>query len=265
VKAVGRLLAFGVGLAGGLALLVGLSMLNRGLWLPMALAIVLTALLYTTPWVRARGLAGVVSLALGSGICWGWLATSGSTLRRFDITYFPTALMSVIALFTSIAALAVVLYLPVKQRPPAWRLVVPVAMTWIVAILSSPAGAASPMMRWLTAHGLSATDAEVVVLGVRKTIHFTFYGMLALAAFSAAHAAKERRDLTFRFGLFFAGAVAAFDELRQMTAVGRTGSAYDVLLDLSGAAFFLWIAHLRTRTKPKKAVKRTASSTKAKS
>lgn len=85
---------------------------------------------------------------------------------------------------------------------------------------------------------------------VRKTAHLLEYAMLGLLAFRAL-----RLSLDTLLGRIAAGAlaltllVAATDETRQALSSTRTGSAYDVALDLSGAllAIGLTLYALRRR------------------
>lgn len=110
----------------------------------------------------------------------------------------------------------------------------------LVAYYSSPAGGAGPMVGFLTrVLGLSPEVAGVVVIVIRKTLHFTFYGVLALASARAIRLSGVGNLRAVNFGLLWALAHAVYDELRQIGEVGRTGSGWDVLLDLAGILAFL--------------------------
>lgn len=89
---------------------------------------------------------------------------------------------------------------------------------------------------------LDQATAEVWVIAVRKAIHFSYYGLLGLAAWASAKSGSLERPIGW--AIFFALTCATFDELRQTTQPGRTGSTLDVLLDVFGAAVCIWIGSL---------------------
>lgn len=91
---------------------------------------------------------------------------------------------------------------------------------------------------------ISPEQAWHLVVGVRKTIHFSAYGLATLAAYrwSTANGAPG----LWR-GIAFTLPLACFDEFRQHFATGREGSPWDVALDMAGAATFLFIAWLIDR------------------
>jgi len=86
---------------------------------------------------------------------------------------------------------------------------------------------------------ISAQHAETLVLIVRKTIHFTFYGLLGWTGFRFAVASGADKRKAIFCGLLMALFFASFDESRQTFFPNRTGSAYDVLLDFVGALTFI--------------------------
>jgi VanZ family protein len=82
---------------------------------------------------------------------------------------------------------------------------------------------------------------------VRKFAHFTEYAVLAFLAVRAfSHSSKyflRRYRFVFAFGLVLV--IASIDEFNQSFEASRTGSALDVLLDISGGITMLaalWIA-----------------------
>ena len=87
---------------------------------------------------------------------------------------------------------------------------------------------------------------------IRKTAHFVEYGilaMLAARAFSGPSSILMRRRWAW-FSIAAVAAVACTDELIQSFLTSRTGSAWDVLLDLSGGLAGLalyYLARLRSR------------------
>lgn len=113
--------------------------------------------------------------------------------------------------------------------PKAWRGAL-VAMLFVVGFVSGGEGAPGGSFSALEGWGLSPDAAYALVLTFRKTVHFTAYGLLAVAAAQAYRAGDARR-----FGVPFALVVASFDEARQAFVTSRSGSAWDVLLDGAGA------------------------------
>lgn len=110
----------------------------------------------------------------------------------------------------------------------------------LVAYYSSSAGGPGSMLGFLTrVLGINPDLAGIIVVVVRKCLHFTFYGILALASARAMRLGGVDAYRTTVFGVLWSLAHACFDELRQTGEVGRTGSGWDVLLDLAGILVFL--------------------------
>jgi len=80
---------------------------------------------------------------------------------------------------------------------------------------------------------------------VRKTIHFTFYGLMAWFAVLIGARLSSDRLRAMLFAALWTLAHSAFDEMRQNQTTSRTGTILDVLLDLTGVAFalFIWNRH----------------------
>jgi VanZ family protein len=144
-----------------------------------------------------------------------------------------------------------------KVRKPLGMLLVAFVLSWLVAFFSGDAGGADPMLAWFReALGLSPRAAEVAVLATRKTIHFLFYGLLALSFWKAAKLGnvdpKKAAGLAFVFALTH----GVFDEYRQVFSQGRTGSPIDLAIDAAGAGLFLWLA---TRTRARRSRKEASA------
>ena len=82
------------------------------------------------------------------------------------------------------------------------------------------------------------TDAQYgfVQSVVRKTAHFTQYavlGWLSARAFSTSSREILRRNW-FIISLLLVAVIATFDEYHQSLVSSRTGSVYDVLIDITG-------------------------------
>jgi VanZ family protein len=66
------------------------------------------------------------------------------------------------------------------------------------------------------------------------------YGLLAWFSARASLAGGNSKPNAVGFALAVVLVIAAFDEVRQSTHPQRVGSPMDVLIDLSGAAVFLF-------------------------
>ncbi len=92
-----------------------------------------------------------------------------------------------------------------------------------------------------------------IYLAVRKSAHFVEYAILALLTFRAALLSAPRNHVATAAwtALFLVALVATADEARQAFSGVRSGSPYDVLIDLTGgavavAALLLILRRLRT-------------------
>ncbi len=92
-----------------------------------------------------------------------------------------------------------------------------------------------PFINWLLADLDLATRFQIHGW-IRKSAHFIEYAILALLAFRAGLLSAERHRIgtAFWVALFFVATVAAADEFRQSLSTARTGSPYDVLIDVTG-------------------------------
>jgi len=120
----------------------------------------------------------------------------------------------------------------------------------IIAFASGPGAGAGRMFGWFQYMGLTESQAELLVLVIRKVVHFVYYGLMALIAAVAAKAGAGKSKGVSRavwVGFLFMLVHAVFDEGRQSNVDLRTGSWIDVGIDSLGAAFFLWLAFGRKR------------------
>lgn len=102
--------------------------------------------------------------------------------------------------------------------------------------------------RWLVGQaGLTPGAAQLTVFYFRKTVHFCFYGSLALL-FQLYLRLWGIRCFTEISGVILATVIAVIDEYYQSLVTFRSGKYQDVLLDLFGAiTFTLAVAWLRKR------------------
>jgi VanZ family protein len=78
---------------------------------------------------------------------------------------------------------------------------------------------------------------------IRKALHFICYGILAvlwLRALMASHPYRLRANIIL--ALIFCLMVALIDEGHQLLLNSRTGSVWDVILDMTGAVAFTLLA-----------------------
>jgi len=252
VAVVWRFLAVVLGGAAGLLTLVFIDRFLPGFWAPVAFACGITAVVYSQDWLKKRGFAFWTSSSIGLGVCAGWLASQGLTSRVIDFEYLPALGLEFFCVISFVMVLVKTMRLPKKDRAPGWWIVALIIMGWCVSVGSSSAGGADHMVEFCVRHGMVRHDAEFVVMVIRKSIHFSFYGSLGLFARNAALSAREKPAAAWRFALLLALAVACFDESRQLSVPGRGASLYDVMLDFSGAVTFNLLSTWRaSRRKPK--------------
>jgi len=93
-----------------------------------------------------------------------------------------------------------------------------------------------PWLDWLTGD-LDWRTRYRIYVAIRKSAHFIEYAILALLTFRAAllSAARHTRLATAGWvALFIVTALATADEARQSFSAVRTGSPYDILIDVAG-------------------------------
>jgi VanZ family protein len=109
-----------------------------------------------------------------------------------------------------------------------------------------------PWLDWLTG-SLDYRTRYRIFAAIRKSAHFAEYGILALLTFRAVllAAPKNRLATAGWIAVSIVVALASADEVRQAFSPVRTGSAYDVLLDLAGGLVaILGVLFLSRRLRP---------------
>ena len=231
---------------------------GRPVWVGAYAASVLLASGYA--WSLPGGFAPILLTVLLPGV----LALS----RLRDAPFFGPGILSAMPLFIAfwrlagerpdgtaplylLALLGAIAYLVASRRNPktALLLLALFAFVLLVAYFSSARGGSGTMLRWLTAHAVAPDLARGITLAFRKTVHFTFYGTLGWIALQTFRASGETGGGVVRKALLVALTVASFDELRQSGYANRTGSAWDVALDLAGAATFVGLSEGLLRRK----------------
>jgi hypothetical protein len=93
-----------------------------------------------------------------------------------------------------------------------------------------------PLLRWLFPE-LSLAAVYELHYFVRKAAHFSEYALLGLLAFRAIWLTLASTTLRVAAtAVLLACAVSGIDETRQSFSLARTGSIWDVALDVFGAA-----------------------------
>lgn len=132
------------------------------------------------------------------------------------------------------------------RRAPRRRIVL--AWTWVVLwagviwmlggddyALNETSRLLSPWLEWLIGD-IDVRTRYRILVALRKSAHFVEYAILALLTFRAALMAAPRNQLATAAwtALFLVAALATADEARQAFSPARTGSPWDVLIDLTG-------------------------------
>lgn len=126
----------------------------------------------------------------------------------------------------------------VESRPPhpseRWMILL-FGSGFLVAFFSGAGGSADgwveAFQRWF---GVRQAMAEALVQITRKFIHFVFYGSMGVLAMGWALSWKRPVRAAFSFGLVWALTHGIFDEVRQSFHTNRTGSPFDVAINLAG-------------------------------
>lgn len=238
----GFLLAFG-----GTAVLVYLGESPVWLW---CLFVLFGLWLYQLPALGQLDPRLTVTSAYGFIFLFLWLASNpepSGTIKTF-VYQMVFGGIGLAALASLLGVLSI--YRKAVALRPALRALAPLFVcAWLVAFFSSSTGAAHHMidalMRFLH---LDKEDAQSLVLYVRKSLHVLFYGMFGLFAFRAAVNGGAARKAVI-LGLAAVLMHAAFDEIRQTGFSDRTGSFWDVCLDMAGGIIFVLSAAAISRKK----------------
>ena len=136
-----------------------------------------------------------------------------------------------------------------KRLWTAWVLVA--ACTFVILVLGGAEFGASqtsrymlPALRWLFPD-LSIRTYLVLIVWIRKIAHVTEYALLGFLAFRAVWLSLQQQSALARVALLalgLAAAVALTDEIRQSYLHNRTGSPWDVAIDVSGALLAIGVA-----------------------
>lgn len=226
-----------IGLGPFAALAAGLVVCVTGAWILL-------------PALRAARLLGWISLLYGGFFGVSWL---GGHVRGIVTQPEATIAVGLIWVFALSAAVALVAILRRYTSSPAdealvRQILIVTALAAVMAYFSGSAGRPETVEGWL-ARLIGPDAAQAVNFAIRKGVHFVFYGCLGLGFWHLARLGSP--DRTARWWSGFALGLtllhAAADEGRQVWTPGRSGLGGDILLDMAGAAFFVWLAARRPR------------------
>lgn len=95
-----------------------------------------------------------------------------------------------------------------------------------------------PFLRWIAPDISLATIASIQLL-VRKAAHLTEYAILAALFYRAFRQGREHCWRPAALALVVAAIYAALDEFHQSFVASRTGTPWDVMIDMCGAVIGL--------------------------
>lgn len=200
---------------------------------PLWLAATLPLALVLSPHLRERRLLGAWIVGAGSAAAGLWQLSSAMASPQY---------------YWTVGAFAGALWFAWEARKDArlarWLASLGLLML-LVAFFSSGKGGADPMVRWYLGLGLTDRQAHLLTVAFRKVVHFTFYGSIAWTSLRAAREAGAGRAEAVRSALLAALSVSVFDEARQSSYANRSGSAWDVALDLVGGLAFVGLSEAR--------------------
>jgi VanZ family protein len=252
VKLALRLGAFIFGAFGSVALVGTLENTFPWIWLPLLLGVAISTVVSFQPWFKSSRLATPFCVALMFGTTLTYSLSITPVISRAGAAFPKLAEAIGLALFAG--SLGLFLIRGLAQRKTAkmsiW-LIVPIAAGCVLGYVSGGIGGGDHMVAFaMNVLHMTKDQADVIVHYLRKTIHFTAYGFVGLSFFRGAIAGTAPKARAIGFALICILCLASFDEMRQTTAPNRTGSPWDVTLDMCGASFFVLISAALSRKTP---------------
>jgi VanZ family protein len=109
-----------------------------------------------------------------------------------------------------------------------------------------------PLLRWLVP-ALTTGQFDKIHYVIRKSAHFTEYFIFFLLLYRGLRGVRRGWHLSWAlFAWFIAAAYSALDEIHQSFVASRGASAWDSLLDSTGALIALIVIFLFYRFRPRK-------------
>ncbi|MBS1705112.1 MAG: VanZ family protein [Armatimonadetes bacterium] len=167
----------------------------------------------------------------------------------YNLTLGMTTIGALVLAYAAVGAL--VDYRP-RNSAQRWMIVL-FGMGLLVAFFSGSKGSANGWAEYLQrVFHVTPRVADALVHIIRKSLHFLFYGLTALVAAGWAKASGKVFKHAILFATLWVLGHAAFDEIRQMFHVDRSGSIIDLFIDLMGVFTFL-LLYWGVQPEPKKA------------
>lgn len=244
-----RILGFALGFAGLMLFLLVFNTLANGVILPVSFIGIVALLFIWHPRLgRSRSTAWLLATfaLVGLGV---WMLGAPPV----PVPFFQRVAAPVPFCMFSLGAATLTLFFyrnratESEQRLNVFCSIIFLLLAWTVFRFSGDEGGADGMVRFaMETFGLSYRQAEVLIIVVRKAVHFFGYGVVALNAFYLADPRCNHRQAAI-FGLAIALTMGIFDEWSQSAATNRSASPWDVGLDMLGAASFVSVSVLRYR------------------
>jgi len=242
----GWVVGFALTFSVAVLLLLIYSFDQPSLWLPVAFGAAFFGLLSFTPRLTLEMRIGLATL-FGAGSCILWMVSGGSaTQSRLPVMELAFEnLLGLMGLIGLIIAAGAISRTGRKSRPVVGPIAGLMIAGWLISYFSSSHGGAAPLINWLMqTFGWDQQTAENIDLVIRKTIHFSFYGLVATTAFLTPIKNGSLRSIGIIAALLTTLAYSSFDEFRQSSQPNRNGSAWDVALDMSGGSAALILVTL---------------------
>lgn len=222
------------------ALLTAGVLVAPGIWMPFAVAILVTGIASSCGWASAQVRSSIALAVAGAMGLTVLLTSTGQPRDTHAISRHAIAVGLGIAAITGCAQcmFARSKATPAVRRSIEFGLAI-ILMAAIVGYVSSDAGSASRLGRLFARLGLDKTTTDQIMAPIRKSIHFLWYGSVGWVAFRAGLATNPPRAVFS--GLATTLVFACFDEFRQSMESSRTGSIWDVALDTAGAVAFVGV------------------------
>ena len=217
------------------------------LWLPILFGAAFFGLLWFTPRLTIEMRVGLATL-FGAVSCILWIVSSsaGTIQSRFATMELAFEnLLGVMGLIGLVVAASAISQVKPQSRPVVGPIAGLMIAGWLISYFSSSHGGGTPMVQWMMhTFGWDQQTADTVNLAVRKTIHFSFYGLIATTAFLTPIKNGALRTVGIIAALLTTLAYSSFDEIRQSSQADRSGSAWDVALDMTGGSVCLIVVTL---------------------
>jgi len=222
-------------------------------WLPTLFGLAVAIVVNSQTWFQQSRLGTPFSLAMGFGAAFTFSLSTAPVTSRLG-TFIPKLMLALggaIFLYFLIVFLARGLSSSKSNRMTRW-LLFPIIAACTVGYMSGGVGGSNHMVAFfMSVFHMSPDSAETVVRIIRKSIHVSAYGLMGLTCFRGAFAGQAPKRTAIFFALLITVFTASFDEMRQTTADNRTGSPWDVLLDMTGSFIFVSGSAMLARSKPR--------------